>query len=149
VATEVLRPRRRWETDPAWRDFMLQRLPGARAGAIYGSDDMVLDALAKAKLRGQGGAALVDMESHVAAKVAAARGLPFGVVRVVSDKATTSLPEAVRVGLAEDGRMDLMAVLGALARAPGQLPALIRVGRDADIAFKALDAAAARALAKP
>jgi hypothetical protein len=38
-------------------------------------------------------------------------------------------------------------VLGALARDPGQLPALIRVGRDADLAFKALGVAAARALA--
>jgi hopanoid-associated phosphorylase len=149
VATEVLRPRRRWETDAAWRDVLLKRLPTARAGAVYGSDDMVLHALDKAKLRGKGGAVLVDMESHVAAKVAAARGLPFAVVRVVSDKATASLPEAVRTGLAEDGRMDLMGVLGALARDPRQLPALIRVGRDADIAFKALDAAAGRALAKP
>jgi hopanoid-associated phosphorylase len=149
VATEVLRPRRRWETESAWRAFLLQRLPGARAGAVYGSDDMVLNALDKAKLRGKGGAVLVDMESHVAAKVAAARGLPLAVVRVVSDKATASLPEAVRAGLAEDGRMDLLGVLGALARDPGQLPALLRVGRDADLAFKALDAAAARALARP
>jgi hopanoid-associated phosphorylase len=148
VATEVLRPRRRWETDSAWRDFLLKRLPEARAGAVYGSDDMVLHALDKAKLRAKGGAVLVDMESHVAAKVAAARGLPLAVVRVVSDKATASLPEAVRAGLAEDGRMDLMGVLGALASDPRQLPALIRVGRDADLAFKALDAAAARALAR-
>ena len=34
VATEVLRPRRRWETDAAWRDFLLKRLPRARAGAF-------------------------------------------------------------------------------------------------------------------
>ncbi|MGZ3274453.1 MAG: phosphorylase family protein [Caulobacteraceae bacterium] len=149
VGSEVLRPRRRWETDSTWRDFMLERLPGARSGAIYGSDEMVLHALDKAKLRGRGGAALVDMESHVAAKVAAARGLPLAVLRVVSDTATTSLPEAVRAGLAEDGSMNLMGVLSALARDPRQLPALIRVGRDADIAFKALDKAAARALARP
>jgi hopanoid-associated phosphorylase len=147
VASEVLRPRRRWETNPAWREVLLSRLPKARAGAVYGSDEMVLNALDKAKLRGRGGAILVDMESHVAAKLAAARGLPLAVVRVVSDKATASLPEAVRAGLAEDGRMDLMGVLGALARDPGQLPALIRVGRDADLAFKALGVAAARALA--
>jgi hopanoid-associated phosphorylase len=149
VGSEVLRPRRRWETDRVWRDFLVGRLPGARAGAVYGSDEMVLNALDKAKLRRQGGAMLVDMESHVAAKVAAARGLPLAVVRVVSDKATASLPEAVRAGLAEDGGMNLMGVLGALARDPRQLPALLRVGRDADLAFKALDAAAARALARP
>ena len=149
VATEVLRPRRRWEADSTWRGVLLDRLPKARTGAVYGSDEMVLSALDKAKLRERGGAVLVDMESHVAAKVAAARGLPLAVVRVVSDKATVSLPEAVRAGLAEDGSMDLMGVLGALARDPGQLPALIRTGRDAGRAFKALDTAAALALAKP
>jgi adenosylhomocysteine nucleosidase len=148
VAIEVLRPRRRWETDRAWREFLLTRLPGARVGAVYGSDEMVLNALDKAKLKAKGGAVLVDMESHVAAKVAAARGLPFAVVRVVSDKATASLPEAVLAGLAEDGSMNLTGVLGALARDPRQLPALIRVGRDADLAFKALDAVARRALAR-
>jgi adenosylhomocysteine nucleosidase len=149
VGSEVLRPRKRWETDAVWRDFLLQRLPGARRGPVYGSGEMVLGALHKDKLRRQGGAVLVDMESHVAAQVAAAHGLPFAVVRVVSDKAAASLPEAVRAGLAEDGGMDLMGVLAALARDPRQLPALIRVGRDADRAFKALDAAAAKALAKP
>jgi len=149
VASEVLRPRKRWETDAVWRDFLRARLPAARCGPVYGSGEMVLSALDKDKLRRRGGALLVDMESHVAAEVAAARRLPFAVVRVVSDKAAASLPEAVRAGLSEDGGMNLFGVLGALARDPGQLPALIRVGRDADRAFKALDAAAARALAKP
>lgn len=148
VASEVLRPRRRWETDPAWRELLLARLPGARAGAVYGSGEMVLSALDKAKLRRQGGAIVVDMESHVAGRLAAGRGLPLAVVRVVSDKATASLPPAVLAGLAQDGGMNLMGVLGALARDPRQLPALIRVGRDADLAFKALDAAARRALAR-
>ena len=149
VGSEVLRPRKRWETDAVWRDFMRARLPGARCGPIYGSGEMVLSTLDKDKLRRQGGAVLVDMESHVAAAVAAARGLPFGVVRVVSDKAGASLPEAVRAGISPDGGMNLLGVLGALARDPRQLPALIRVGRDADLAFKALDVAAALALARP
>jgi adenosylhomocysteine nucleosidase len=149
VATEVLRPRRRWETDAAWREWLLGRLPGARAGAVYGSDEMVLHALDKAKLKGKGGAVLVDMESHVAAKVAAARGLPFAVVRVVSDKATVSLPEAVLAGITEDGGMNLMGVLGALARDPRQLPDLLRVGRDADLAFKVLNSVASKVLARP
>ena len=144
IATEVLRPRRRWETDPAWRDQLLARLPKARLGPIYGSDDMVLNTLEKAKLRGRGGAVLVDMESHVAAKVAAGRGLPLAVVRIVSDTAGVSLPPAVLQGMNDDGGMNLMGVLGALARDPRQLPALIRTGRDADLAFKTLGAAAER-----
>lgn len=146
VATEVLRPRRRWEADAAWRERLMASLPKAVAGAVYGSDDMVLHALDKAKLRARGGPALVDMESHVAARVAAGRGLPLAVVRVVSDTAGVSLPPAVREGLKEDGGMNLTGVLGALARDPRQLPALMRTGRDADLAFKTLRAVADRIL---
>jgi adenosylhomocysteine nucleosidase len=142
IGTEVLRPRKRWETDAVWRARLVERLPGARLGAVYGSDEMILNALDKAKLRGKGGAVLVDMESHVAAKVAASRGLPFAVIRVVSDTAAVSLPSAVRAGVKADGGMDLLAVLAALARDPRQLPALMRTGRDADLAFKALARAA-------
>ena len=138
VGTEVLRPRGRWETDPAWTRRLLARLPGARTGAIYGSEDMVLHTLEKARLRAKGGAALADMESHVAAKLAAAKKLPFAVVRVVSDTAGFSLPTAVLAGLKPDGGMNLIGVLGALARDPGQLQALMRVGRDTDQALKVL-----------
>ena len=143
VGTEVLRPRGRWETDPAWTRRLLTRLPKAAAGAVYGSNDMVLHTLDKAKLRAKGGAVLTDMESHVVARLAAARGLPFTVVRVVSDTAGYSLPTAVLAGLKPDGGMNLVGVLAALARQPDQLPALMRVGRDADQAFKALKAARA------
>ena len=141
IGTEVLRPRARWTTDPAWTASLAERLPGAKLAAIYGSHDMVLHTLDKAKLRAKGRAALVDMESHVAAQAAAARKLPFAVLRVVSDTAGLSLPPAVGAGLKPDGGMDLLGVLGALARDPRQLPALMRVGRDADLAFKALRAA--------
>jgi adenosylhomocysteine nucleosidase len=147
IGTEVLRPRGRWRTDPAWAARLALRLPAARLAPVYGSDEMVLRAVDKAKLRSKGGAALADMESHVAARVAAARGLPFAVVRVVSDTAGMSLPAAVLAGLKPDGGMNLIGVLAALARDPGQLPALMRVGREADQAFASLKAA--RALAGP
>ena len=138
VGTEVVRARGRWVTDPAWTARILQALPGAKPGVVYGSEDMVLHALDKAKLRARGGAVLADMESHVAAKIAAARKLPFAVVRVVSDTAGMSLPTAVLAGIKPDGGMNLLGVLSALVQHPGQLQALMRVGRDADTAFKAL-----------
>lgn len=143
VGTEVLRPRGRWLTDADWTARLMARLPGARQASVYGSEDMVLHALDKAKLRAKGGAGLADMESHVAAKLAKAKGLPFAVVRVVSDTAGLSLPTAVLAGMNPDGGMNLMGVLAALARDPAQLPALMRVGRDADAAFKALQTVAA------
>jgi adenosylhomocysteine nucleosidase len=143
VGSEVLRPRGHWVTDPAWTRRIMACLPGARLASVYGSNDMVLHSLDKAKLRSKGGAALADMESHVAAKLAAARRLPFVVVRVVSDTAGMSLPGAVLAGIKPNGGMDLIGVLAALARDPRQLQALMRVGRDADQAFKALSAARA------
>jgi len=80
----------------------------------------------------------VDMETHVAARVAARTGSPFGVVRAITDTAEEDLPPGALVGMRPDGGMALGAVLASLARHPGQLPALIRTGRQADRAFAAL-----------
>lgn len=143
IGTEVLRPRSRWEADPGWTARLAARLPKARLAPVHGANDMVLHTLDKAKLRRQDGAALVDMESHVAARLASARGLPFAILRVVSDTAGVSLPRAVAAGLKPNGDENLYGVLAALAGDPRQLPALMRVGADAGRAFKALAAARA------
>lgn len=138
IGSEVLRPRGRWLADAAWTERLRHRWPEARVGPVFGSGEMVLHTLDKAKLRLKHGAALVDMESHVAARLAAARGLPFAVLRVVSDTAGLSLPNAVVAGIRPDGGMALGGVLSALARDPRQLPDLMRVGRDAGVAFRQL-----------
>ena len=129
-------------TDLAWTEQLVERLPGARLGAVYGCDMMVTTPEAKARLRSDSGAAMVDMESHVAGRIAAERGLPFAILRVVSDTAAATLPPAVRHGMRPDGGMNLAGVLLALARRPSQLPALMRTGRDAEAAFKGLAALA-------
>jgi adenosylhomocysteine nucleosidase len=48
------------------------------------------------------------------------------------------LPPAVLVGMKSDGGMDLPAVLRSLLANPGQLPALIRTGLEAERGFRAL-----------
>ena len=107
-------------------------------GAIAAGDAIVADAAAKAALHAKTHALAVDMESHVAAEVAAAYGLPFAALRVISDDAGRALPKAVHVGMRTDGGMDILAVLGELAKDPRQLPALIRTGREAEAAFRGL-----------
>ncbi len=139
IADEVIGEARR-PVDEAWADRLAAALPGARRAVVYGSDRMILKAADKAVLHVETGAALADMESHVAARFAAERGLPLAVVRVVSDTASTDLPRAVTCGLKPDGGMNLIGVLAALAADPRQLPALIRTGRDAETAFRALQA---------
>jgi adenosylhomocysteine nucleosidase len=138
VATEILAEGLRAPTDAAWTAAIAERLAGARTGAILGSDAMLTRAAEKAEAHRRCGALAVDMESHAAARVAMRLGLPFAAARVVSDAADRELPDAVKVGMTPDGGMALGAVLWALAKRPDQLPALIRAGREAEIAFRAL-----------
>jgi hypothetical protein len=84
------------------------------------------------------GALAVDMESHVAARVARRFGLRFAAARVISDAAGRDLPAAVEVGMTPDGGMALGAVLAALARDPAQLGPLVRTGLEVEAAFRAL-----------
>ncbi len=105
---------------------------------IIGQDSIAPSTAGKAALRQASGAAAVDMESHVAARVARRRGVPFAAIRVISDAADETLPPAALVGMRPDGGVALAAVLTSLARQPGQLPALIRTGRHAALAHRAL-----------
>ena len=111
---------------------------GAPALKIAGVNAPVGAVAAKSELHGKTGAHLVDMESHIVARVASAHGLPFAALRVVTDAADRTLPHAASVGMRADGRVDLVAILRSLARNPGQLPGLIRAGLDARVAFAAL-----------
>ena len=126
------------ETNPAWTNRLLSKLPGARLGPVAGSDVMVVDAAAKAALHAVSGALVVDMESHIAARVAARHGLPFAVARTISDGADRALPRAAQAGMRPDGGMDVVAVIASLAQRPWELPALVRTGIEAEAAFGAL-----------
>jgi adenosylhomocysteine nucleosidase len=109
--------------------------PGARRGAIAGQDQIAATIAQKAALFAATGACAVDMETHIARWVAARHALPFAAIRVISDSAAHTLPPAALIGMAPDGTMALRAVLNSLARDPSQLPALIRTGRNAQVAF--------------
>jgi adenosylhomocysteine nucleosidase len=138
IASRIVSAEGDLEPNPDWTTSLAQRLPGARPGPILGSDVMIADASAKRAACAATGGLAVDMESHIAAAVAARHGLPFAAARVVSDAADRSLPKAAQAGMGSDGSMDIAAVLIALAVDPRQLPALIRVGREAETAFRAL-----------
>jgi len=125
-------------TDPEWTDRLAFRLPGAERGLLLGVDAVAATAEQKAELHRTSQAIAVDMESHVAARVARHHGLPFVAARVISDAAHRTLPPAARVGMRPDGGVDLPAVLRSLLAAPWQLPALIRTGLEAETAFRVL-----------
>jgi adenosylhomocysteine nucleosidase len=125
-------------TDPDWAARLIVRLPAVERGTLLGLDAIAATAEQKAALHRDSGAIAVDMESHLAARVARRHGLPFAAARVISDAAHRTLPPAARVGMRLDGGVDVPAVLGSLFVKPWQLPALIRTGWEAEQAFRAL-----------
>lgn len=122
--------------DPGTLARLALALPDAKIGKVIGQDGIAANPEMKRKLAVQ--AVAVDMESHIAADVASAHGLPFGAVRVISDTADETLPPAALVGMRPDGGMALGKVLASLTRNPSQLRDLIRIGRQSGLAFRNL-----------
>jgi adenosylhomocysteine nucleosidase len=121
-----------------WLTALRTLLPHACTGAIHADGTMIATVAEKRALHAATGAIAADMESHIAARVAARHNLPFAIIRVISDAADRDLPRAVQVGMTSDGGMAPGAVILDLLRDPRQLPALIRVAIDAERAFRSL-----------
>jgi len=147
-------------TDQSWREQLGARVgqggadaagpdvPGAlrlvTSGRLLTTAKAVGAAADKTLLFKQTGAAAVDMESLAIAEVARSRGLPFIAVRVIVDAASDTLPRAVTAAADNEGHLKIGRLLGALARTPGELPALVRLGQRYRAANRSL-AAVARA----
>ena len=139
IATGIIRADgSRIVTDPGWRASLKTRLADAFELDLFGSDLAVGAATRKMELHRTTGAAAIDMESHVAAEVAARHKAPFAAIRVVADTSTHSLPPAALLGMRPDGGVDLKAVLRSIAGTPGQLPDLMRTAWEAGLALRSL-----------
>ncbi len=143
IADGVVTVEERLAADPAWTSALRAAFPEARRGDMAAGGMIIATPADKAALRRASGATGVDMESHEVARMAKAAGLPFAVLRSVSDAAGRALPRAAQAGFKPDGEPDGAAVIGALARRPWELPALVRVAFEAEAAFKALARVAA------
>lgn len=135
------RPGHRYPTDPAWTQALRHAQPLAAYGLIAGSDTAAATLADKEALRAASGALVVDMESHIAARAAQSHGVPFAACRIVVDPATRPVPPLALAGMGSDGRTDVGAVVLGLLRTPQQLPALMRLARDASAARTAMVAA--------
>jgi adenosylhomocysteine nucleosidase len=142
LGSEVVSSEGAVRTDEAVTASLAKRLAGARARVfverLVASNDPVLTAAAKADLHRATGAVAVDMESLIAGRYALERGIPFAILRAVSDPADRDLPPLVLKALDSKGRIDALAVIGGLLRSPGQLAGLRAAARDSRIAFEAL-----------
>src|SRR6185295_19506947 len=138
VATGVIADGVRVPTDSRWSQRLLQALPGAVYADISGVDAPVVAKADKRALHEADGTVAVDMESHIAAKIAARHGVPFAACRVIIDPAERTLPPAALVGMRADGRPDVLAVVRSICRQPLQMFSLLRVVADLRAARTAL-----------
>lgn len=126
-------------TDTAWSRQLLNVIAGAHHAPIIGVDTPVADSAKKRELRHLTGAAAVDMESHIVARLAAAHGLAFTALRVIVDPASRTIPHAALKGMGPGPRADGVAVLRDVIARPSQLPHLLRIILDAYIARRAME----------
>lgn len=138
VGSSVWDGKTRLATDPVWSKNLRATLPRAITGDIAGLDWPAASVKQKTLLHNVTGALAVDMESHVAGRIAAEAGVPFAILRVICDPASRDLPHAALAGMRRDGTTDTGAVMKSLLRNPKQLGALIALANHARVAFGVL-----------
>lgn len=134
IASSVVETERAWATDQAWSRNLMNAIDGAFHAPVIGVDSPVAEPAQKRELHRTTGAAAVDMESHVVARLAAAHGLAFTALRVIVDPAHRAIPSAALMGMGTGARADSVAVLRDVIARPGQASRLVRIMLDAFIA---------------
>ncbi len=130
----ILYPRGIARAHPA----LAARFGGFRGGPHLAAREVVTSAAGKAGLFARTEACSVDLETEAVIEAANAHSLPFLVVRAICDPAHRDLPKAALLALDQRGAIGLGRVIASLLRAPGQLPALLALARDAAAARAAL-----------
>ena len=138
VASSIVDKQHIRPTDRVWSEKILKMIPGAVHKPIAGVDSAIVNPAAKRQIHAETGAAAVDMESHLVARIASTHGLSFAAVRVVIDPAHRVVPEAALAGMRPDGGTSITAVMRELIAGPSQLSGLLRVAFDAYAARRAL-----------
>ena len=138
VGSHVVHGEERYATDTKWTAILRQKLPQATSAIIVGHNEIVSHVDGKRRLFALSGAHAVDTESHIAARIAKRRKVPFVAIRTIADAANRGLPPAALVSLTPNGRIRITGVMRSLAGDPWQIPDLLTTGREASKAFSAL-----------
>jgi adenosylhomocysteine nucleosidase len=140
ISGEVVAEGRSWRGN----ELLCRRLAdlaaeiGAFSGPVLGSRRILATRRAKARAWAETGALAVDLESDLVARAAADAGIPFVVLRAVSDSLSRNLPPAALIPLAEDGTPDMIRVLAAVLRRPHRHLGLLGLARETRRALSAL-----------
>lgn len=148
VARHIIAENSRYPSDSGWAQSLVLAVRGASSrfaalqdvsfGDIVGSDIPIACTQAKRRLHEKTGAVAVDMESHVAARIAVEHRVPFAAFRVITDPSHRALPPAALVATNADGGVAFQAIMRSLLRHPKQVPTLFRLALDSWAARNAL-----------
>jgi hopanoid-associated phosphorylase len=148
VARNIIAESGRYASDSAWAQSLIVSVQGRKSrftslqdvsfGDIVGSDVPIASTYAKRKLHERTGAVAVDMESHVAARIAVEHRVPFAAFRVITDPSHRTLPPAALVATNAEGAVDFQAIMRSLLRHPKQVPTVLRLALDSWAARQAL-----------
>lgn len=107
-----------------------------QSGTVGTVDEFITDPVRLAGLV-QDGVVALEMESSGVGDVCEARGVPWSVVRVISDRPDDELADdAVMDVLRPDGSVNVLAALKAMALKPSRIPGFVQLGRDASMAAR-------------
>jgi adenosylhomocysteine nucleosidase len=117
-------------------------------GKMWTTDVLTTDPDELARLRAEGVVSL-DMETAAIGRVCGARGVPWSVIRVISDRASDgSVDEEVFHMSNQDGSPNPVAVVRYFARHPGAVPRMARLAKGAKLATETAADEAIRAAAR-
>jgi adenosylhomocysteine nucleosidase len=134
-----------FHTAQEWRERVRVAIGDRRVsgGRLLTCREPLASSQAKALAFRETGAVAVDMESAAVAEVASAAGLSFLAVRAIVDTAADALPRAAIAATTLNGStVGIARLLGALARRPAELPALVRLAGRHRAASRTLSAVA-------
>lgn len=120
-----------YKTDAGWRDALaglLQSEITPVTGPVISLTYALETEEQKRRANKETGALGVDMESFGVARAAREMGVPFLVIRSVSDAAEDLLPSCIVPAMAPDGGINMAPILKGIAGKPSDLPHLIGFG---------------------
>ena len=122
---------------------------GARPAKFFCATRIATTVAEKAELRRSTGADVVEMESEAIQTVCRERGVACATVRVISDTAQEDLPLDFNRLSNPDSSLNYGKLVVAVAKAPGKIPALLRLQRNSSFAAKRLAEVLVRILSQP
>jgi adenosylhomocysteine nucleosidase len=122
-----------YRVDPVWHERLCSRLQGQvelRRGILAESRAVLSSERSKEDLFRRTGAVAVDLESASIAQVAEEAGVSLLVIRAVTDPDEMGIPQGALNSIDVFGRVRPSKVIRILARNPGEILFLMRLGRN-------------------